>query len=339
MNFLQSITNKKNGEIKHMDKLEKEETIVIHTMNGTENISIEDYPKVINNAVTQIKELDKKYNHAKASVQKAKTDAERVAKIADYAKTMALETKKKADKVKNEKVGLFNKKESIESLQKGHVELADTQCGVSDTVQRVSDVQSSMVEAQNDTMDALKFSIDFNKEITNITKYLFLLGCSSMAASQTVCRTLEMKLRDASEEELSEMARQELKNVVDNLKSQENIMRRQKQFECDLDIYISKTDKNIDRLDEHDKALEIHTDQISKHIKKNIEYDKRLNREEEKDIEQDKKIADSILKNKEHDEAIKALALKMGEQDKRLEVYEKENAGQRLLECKVFVPY
>ena len=60
-------------------------------------------------------------------------------------------------------------------------------------------------------------------EITEI--YLFGLGVSNLAMNRSVVRGVEMRLKGASEEELDELARQEILGVVRQLKAQEDIMK------------------------------------------------------------------------------------------------------------------
>lgn len=101
------------------------------------------------------------------------------------------------------------KREAIEELQTAGIELA-------------SAVQSSA--------QAQKISFEFQRRLADISKYLFTLGVSNIAANRTVVRELEKRLSGASEEELSELARQEVLAVIQQLKEQEDILRKQTQM-------------------------------------------------------------------------------------------------------------
>lgn len=101
------------------------------------------------------------------------------------------------------------KKEAIEGLQEAGVELA---------------------EAVQLGTQAQKLSFELQTRLAEITKYLFTLGVGNIAANRVVVRELEMRLRGASEEELSELARQEVMSVIRQLKEQEDLLRKQEQM-------------------------------------------------------------------------------------------------------------
>lgn len=309
-------------------KMNELETVVIKSGSEIQKISAEDFPNVIGSAIARIEELDKKYQKAEMSVGRAKKDTNLVETTANNAKQKVLSAKSKAEEVEKLKAGFIHRKATIESLQEGHVDLAKSQLDIADTVMQITNVQGNLAKAQGDTMEALKLTFDFDKEIANATKYLFLLGCSSIAASQTVCRTLEMKLRDASEEELSEYARQELENVVNNLKAQESILERQKQTEEDLDLFVSVVNENTEYIKMHDKIIKEQASQIADSIQKEADLDKRLFNSESKDIEQDKRLDASNEKDAEQDLRLAAGDEKDAEQDKRLAAGDEKDAEQ-----------
>lgn len=117
--------------------------------------------------------------------------------------------KKSAEEAKQVSVGFFNKKTAIEELQEAGGMLANA-------------VQSG-VEAQ-------KTAFEFQTKLAKISKYLFGLGASNIANTRSVIRELELRLSGASEEELSDLAQQELLNVVKQLKEQEDILKKQADF-------------------------------------------------------------------------------------------------------------
>ena len=70
--------------------------------------------------------------------------------------------------------------------------------------------------------------------------------------NRCVVAELEMRLNQASEEEIDEMAREELKNVIRQLKAQEDIAKKQ----MDLSIIIKKHEENINNINENlDKEI------------------------------------------------------------------------------------
>ncbi|MEH7653482.1 hypothetical protein, partial [Bacillus safensis] len=111
-------------------------------------------------------------------------------KKAMYAAREAEDSAEKASKLS---AGFGQKKKAIEELQKVNVSLAKaTQSGV----------------------QAQKTSFEFQKKLAEISKYLFSLGVSNIAHNRMVLRELEMRLQNASEEEISELAQQELMQVI-----------------------------------------------------------------------------------------------------------------------------
>ena len=301
-----------------MNHMDESTDLVIHIGNEVQNVTIDQFPEVIAASLRRVEELDKKYLQAEKTADKAKKKVEDAAKVAEKAKGEAKKAVEKADSVSGMKAGFGHKKAAIEGLQEGHSVLAKSQSGIADAVGQITDVQGDLAKAQADTMDALKISFEFDKDITNITKYLFLLGCSSITASQTVCRTLEMKLKDASEEEISEFARQELQSVVDNLKAQESMMRRQKQVEEDLDVYIDVVNKNREAISEHERILDEQKSEIQKRIKKDIEQDASIKEQEKINSDQDKQLAEQMAVDKEHNKRLDAGEKRDAEQDEIL---------------------
>lgn len=149
------------------------------------NVSVDQLPKVIGETYSEISAIDEKIKSAISKANKAK-------KLADEA------SQKNADR------SLFhdNKREAIEALQKSNQSLAD---------------------ALSENVVANEQLFQNQQKMAKGLSYLFGLGVMSIAANRTVVRELEMKLRDASEEELSDLARQEIYNVVLQLRAQEDM--------------------------------------------------------------------------------------------------------------------
>ena len=57
-------------------------------------------------------------------------------------------------------------------------------------------------------------------------RYLFGLGVMNIASHRSIVRQLELQLRNASEEELSELARREIENVILQLRAQEDMQKK-----------------------------------------------------------------------------------------------------------------
>ena len=149
------------------------------------NISIEQLPTIIGNTFKHISEVDRKILNAVSRAEEAK-------KLADEASQ------------KNAGWSFFgsDKKEAIEALQSAAI---------------------SQANALSDSVDANKELFNNQKKMSEALRYLFGLGVANIAANRTVVRELELKLKNASQEELSELARQEITNVILQLRAQEDM--------------------------------------------------------------------------------------------------------------------
>ena len=109
---------------------------------------------------------------------------------------MAVEAKNKAKEAQVD-IGLFrySKKEAINLLQS--------------TSQGLADGLMTAAEAQ-------KISFEYQTKLTEICKFLFGLGVSNLAMNRSVVR-IRVKLKGASEEEISDLARQ-VRMLLYNLK-------------------------------------------------------------------------------------------------------------------------
>lgn len=150
-----------------------------------QNISIEQLPTIIGDMYKNITEVDRKISNAVSKAEEAKA-------LADIA------SKKEAG------WSFFggDKKEAIEALQSAAI---------------------SQANALSDSVDANKQLFENQKKMSDALRYLFGLGVANMAANRTVVRELELKLQNASKEELSELARQEITNVILQLRAQEDM--------------------------------------------------------------------------------------------------------------------
>lgn len=213
--------------------------------------------------------------------------------------------KKRAETAKGQSAGLFQKKEAIVSLQQTAVDLA---------------------EAQEAAVDAQTVSFEYQKKLGEITKYLFALGCTNMASNRVVVRELKHALEGASAESLDELAKREIINVIQQLKSQEDIFNKQ----YELSKKVQQQDKLLGRQMkkdiEHDWLLKERKEkdneqdaQLEKQIEKDEEHDRLLKESKEKDSEQDAQLAEQIRKDKEHDRLLEESIQKNSEQDEYIQ--------------------
>ena len=213
-----------------------------------QNISIEQLPTIIGDTYKNITEVDRKISNAVSKAEEAKA-------LADIA------SKKEAG------WSFFggDKKEAIEALQSAAI---------------------SQANALSDSVDANKQLFENQKKMSDALRYLFGLGVANMAANRTVVRELELKLQNASKEELSELARQEITNVILQLRAQEDMQYK---------------------LENHNRILREHKGEIDKILGEINSFEERckviLERTEtlQDDVnKKEKKLADSFEDEKRH---------------------------------------
>ena len=225
-----------------------------------QNISIEQLPTIIGNTFKHISEVDRKISNAVSRAEEAK-------KLADEASQ------------KNAGWSFFgsDKKEAIEALQSAAI---------------------SQANALSDSVDANKELFNNQKKMSEALRYLFGLGVANIAANRTVVRELELKLKNASQEELSELARQEITNVILQLRAQEDMQYK---------------------LENHDRILREHKVDIDKILGEINSFEERckdiLDRTEtlQDDVsKKEKELADSFEDEKRHiKEEVNLLAKKL----------------------------
>lgn len=212
------------------------------------NISIEQLPTIIGNTFKHISEVDRKISNAVSRAEEAK-------KLADEASQ------------KNAGWSFFgsDKKEAIEALQSAAI---------------------SQANALSDSVDANKELFNNQKKMSEALRYLFGLGVANMAANRTVVRELELKLKNASQEELSELARQEITNVILQLRTQEDMQYK---------------------LENHDRILREHKGEIDKILGEINSFEERckevLGRTEmlQNDVEsKEKELTNNFIEEKRH---------------------------------------
>lgn len=157
----------------------------------------------------------------------------------DIAKRKAIEAQANALGSSEKKTGVFKNRTAIESLQETTLSLADAQ----------------LIAAE-----AQEKSFEYQKKLAEITKYLFGLGVSNIAANRLVVKELELRLSNAKEDEIDSVAREEIKNLVRELKLQEDIMQKQSKLNeriKELDLRITEFESRQSNDMSYQKALEM----------------------------------------------------------------------------------
>lgn len=196
-------------------------------------VRLEDLPSEITKTFNGIADIEKKVKETEAKAKNAQESA---------------------NKAKNKNAGWSfggrDKKEAIEALQTAAVDQAD---------------------ALSSSMDATKELFEYQEKMTRAIKYLFCLGVTNMAANRTVVQQLEMKLRNASRSELSELARKEIKNVILQLKAQEDIQNRISGHEELLRKHKNCFEEHVKKVNADFEALKKQHSALSEELKSGIE--------------------------------------------------------------------
>jgi hypothetical protein len=132
----------------------------------------------------------------------------KVMEVLDQRITQAKEKVVAAQQKANEahhKIKVFRKKQSIEDLQVAVL------------------AQSEAIAAED---EAMRISFLNQKMLADVSTGLLALGLANLVSNRTVFQRIKDQLQQASEEEVNEHAREELKKIVSQLKAQEDIYSR-----------------------------------------------------------------------------------------------------------------
>ncbi len=234
--------------------------------------------------------------------------AEAAANAAEAALSIANQAKKDADSAKNVatgelKVGVFNKREAILDV-KGRV------AEVAKALTKATTSQIDLAKAQTELARAQKVSLECQKKLAEISVAMVQLGCISIANSRIVVRQLEARLEGASEEELNDLARAELRNVVAQIRDQQDVLAQQEQLSRIVYGQEERLRENIRADSERDRAimeqmrLGLERDgKIAAQARRSEEHHKVLvmqnkrNEEISRTLKQHEKISEAIQKN------------------------------------------
>ena len=125
--------------------------------------------------------------------------------LAEQARDRAQKALTAADEASKKSAGFGKKKKAIEALQAAQKEQSLATETNTQAITKIAMLQERIIEA---------------------TKALFALGISNVAANRSVYRQLELKMKGASEQELSDFARNEVLAVMQQLNEQQDMMAR-----------------------------------------------------------------------------------------------------------------
>lgn len=159
-----------------------------------------------------------------------------------------------------------------------------------DAINTTQDAVRSIADAQTALSDAQKILFENQQKMANGMRYLLMLGASNIAMSRIVITELEAKLKQATKEQLSKNAREELINVIKLLREQESAFSRQDRLSEQIKIHssniedIRRTDENQDETDRRHDSL------IAENASKNIEQDNEIARQQKVDAKHDRQL-------------------------------------------------
>lgn len=107
-----------------------------------------------------------------------------------------------ASETKAHRIRFWKNKDSISELQNAMVELSEANAGQPVLIQKLA---------------------EYIEKISKAMGYLFGLGLLGLAQNRTVVQRVKMELEHASEEELDQLARNELQNCLNQLKAMEDM--------------------------------------------------------------------------------------------------------------------
>lgn len=136
-------------------------------------------------------------------------------------------TKEDIKATKNGKRKLFRRKKDVEALKAVTIDLAET--------------QEVMVQAQKEISEN-------QRKLSYISSQILSASIVNLATCQSAATRLEAELKNASEEELSDIKRETIKNVLKQIRAQQSILEKQARAERrdeELANRISKLVKNF----------------------------------------------------------------------------------------------
>ena len=130
-------------------------------------------------------------------------------------------------------------------------------------IQSLQSATLDLANAQESAMNAQKLQFDYQQKLADITKFLFRLGLTNIAMNRVVVEELEYKLRNATQEELDDLARAEIENLLKRLKMQQDIDQKQseltKLLKEQADTNVSQAEEikvQADKDEEHDRRID-----------------------------------------------------------------------------------
>lgn len=182
--------------------------IVCPSFELIQEIAPHDLPEVIASHVDGLKTLSVKVDDA---LKKAKDASEKV-NTSEYSTTFRF---------------FGDSQKNFETLNRGQSEIANATLAVS---------------------EGLQVAYENQEKLADISKYLFALGCSNIAANRSVVRQLELELTGASPGKLKDLAKSEIYGVIRQLKAQEDVLKKLEHLKESVKALHDDSERSTDEL-------------------------------------------------------------------------------------------
>lgn len=178
-----------------------------------------------------------------------------------------------AETASNMNAGFWHRKDAIEGLQSAVAEIGN---------------------ATADNAESQKMLFDSLQKMAQVEKIILQIGCMSIAMNRSTVRELELKLKGASKEKLSELAKKELESVIKQIRQQQDILEKQDRLENNVKTLHEEAQNQKTRLDKKDSLDLEQTENIQKNKK-------RLDKKDIIDAEQTQRLEElgALLNNKD----------------------------------------
>ena len=128
--------------------------------------------------------------------------------------------------------------------------------------EKTQDVLLDVIDAIDNNANASKALFNNQVKMAEKVKELYAISLMGVAANRMVVREIKCRLEGASKAKLSQLARQELENVINELKLQQRIMEKVDVVETKLHEAINKHDQLAEHVDNVETKL---NETINKH--------------------------------------------------------------------------
>lgn len=228
-----------------------------------------------------------------------------VAKINELGKKIedvmskASSAKAAAEKARGKSAGFGHKREAIEELQ-------------------LSGVASA--EAIGDTVDALKESFEYEKQLGEISKFLIALAAySAEHTAQMIAQLKAAVLNKQAGVSLNDEAKERLVQVIRQLEVQGETIKRQEELEQEIAVQQAL----LEEKDAQDGQQDI---QIAKHAERISAHSKTLNAHQQQNSRQDRDIQTLQQQDEQQDVLIAQNAKDISSANQRLEAQQQKDA-------------